>query len=681
MSLAEPVPHRPRERRAGKLTGYALFHLNLMFSSIEESQRPEVIARCYEPLLDLAEGGVPVAIEAPALTLEIAAALAPSWIDRLRRLIAAQRVEFVGSGYAQAIGPLMPWRAVQKNLSLGRAVYRDLLGVSPTVALVNEQAYSPGLVPLYRADGYEAIVMDWDDPASHHPEWNRHWRYHPQRARGVDGSDIALLWSNTIAFQKMQRLAHGDISLDDYAEFILSHRGPVDRVFAIYSNDAECFDFRPGRFATEAVVTHGEWATLAAAFEALRRRGVTLAFPSDALRTAGGANAGHLLALEAPNNPVPVKKQPKYNLTRWAASGCDDLWANAQCHRAARILSETNAGDDDWRTLCRLWSSDFRTHITAKRWAAFARDLTEFVQRLDKHSAPLLAPPPGGDSRPERSEGRQRGARGTAPHIECGERLILIETDRLRVALDKRRGLAISALGRPNERALAGFLPHGSIDDVALSADWYTGNAVFEGPGEPKVTDLEPCTPQISVDPETGAAVVSTTIATPLGPVDKALRIAPGAARVETEVTFHWPNWGKGSLRLAHVTLLPGAFDFAALSYAAHNGGWSPERLPLQNSHVDLGAPVSFLVSCRSGIGMTEGWLELGDGANTIRLEADLGEAATIGLIEHKTVHGLVFCRMMLSALEMDETRRPSPEPSPPRRVRYALTLQNVNAC
>jgi hypothetical protein len=714
MSLTEPTAYKPRARRTGTLTGYILFHLNLMFSSIEESQRPEVIARCYEPLLDLADAGLPIAVEAPGLTLEIANTIAPDWVARLKRLIAEGRVEFVGSGYAQAIGPLMPWQVVARNLALGREVYRRLLGVSPKIALVNEQAWSAGLVPLYREDGYDAIVMDWDDPASHHPEWSRHWRYHPQRAAGVEGSDIALLWSNTIAFQKLQRLAHGDISLDDYAEFVLSHRGPVDRVYAIYSNDAECFDFRPGRFATEAVVTLGEWKTIGAAFEALRRRGVALAFPSDALRAADGANAGNLLTLEAPNNPVPVKKQPKYNLTRWAASGCDDLWANAQCHRAARLLAG-QGGDDDWRELCRLWTSDFRTHITPKRWTAFTADLTAFVERLDQRSASLLPALAGGDSRPELVEGRQRGAwapsldgsfQGSVTHpplAPCGRlsppargaeqeggatpliaregRLILIETTALRLALDTRRGLAISAMGRPNGRALAGFLPHGSIDDVALSADWYTGNSVFEGPGEPKVTDLEPCTPQIAVDPDTGVTTLAATIATPLGPIEKTLRIPPDEPRVETELTFHWPGWGKGSLRLAHVTLLPGAFDVATLAYATHNGGRTAERFAMLNSEVDLGAPVSFLVSCRSGVGMTEGWLELGDGANAVRLEGDLGEAATIGLIEHKTVHGVVFCRMMLSALEMDETRRPGAQPSPPRRIRYALSLRSVNAC
>ena len=193
MTLTEPLSRPVRVRRTGVLSGYVLFHLNLMFSSIAEEQRGDVIARCYTPLLDLAERGIPLGIEATGLTLEIIQQLDPAWITRLRRLIASGQVEFVGSGYAQAIGPLLPAAAVEKNLALGLDTYRALLGVRPAIALVNEQAYSGGLVPLYRAAGYSAIVMDWDDCAAHHPEWNRHWRYHPQRAIGADGSAIAYM--------------------------------------------------------------------------------------------------------------------------------------------------------------------------------------------------------------------------------------------------------------------------------------------------------------------------------------------------------------------------------------------------------------------------------------------------------------------------------------------------------
>ncbi len=52
------------------------------------------------------------------------------------------------------------------GVDIGNAVYRRLLGVSPTVALVNEQAYSGGLVGHYLDAGYEALLMDWDNPAA-----------------------------------------------------------------------------------------------------------------------------------------------------------------------------------------------------------------------------------------------------------------------------------------------------------------------------------------------------------------------------------------------------------------------------------------------------------------------------------------------------------------------------------
>ena len=47
----------------------------------------------------------------------------------------------------------------------------------------------------------------------------------PQRALGSDGRSIALLWTNTVAFQQLQRLAHGDIALETYLDFVRGQRG------------------------------------------------------------------------------------------------------------------------------------------------------------------------------------------------------------------------------------------------------------------------------------------------------------------------------------------------------------------------------------------------------------------------------------------------------------------------
>ena len=204
---------------------FAFFHLNIAFSSIEEEQRGEVIARCYWPFLRLAERTGPIGMEISGYTLEEIAGRDPEWIGRARSLIAQGRIELIGSGYSQMIGPLVPARVTAENLRLGHVIYERLLGVRPRLALINEQAYAAGLVGLYLDAGYDAIIMDWENPAADHPEWKAETQYLPQRALGTDGREIALIWSNTTLFQQLQRFAHGDIGLDRYLGFVRGRGG------------------------------------------------------------------------------------------------------------------------------------------------------------------------------------------------------------------------------------------------------------------------------------------------------------------------------------------------------------------------------------------------------------------------------------------------------------------------
>ena len=166
---------------------FAFFHLNLAFSSIEEERRGEVIARCYWPLLTLAERTGPIGMEVSGYTLEEIAARDPAWIEAAKKLIAAGRIELIGSGYSQIIAPLVPARVTQENLRLGLEIYQNLLNARPRIALVNEQAYAAGLVPLYRDAGFEALIMDYDNPAAAHPEWPDATAFLPQYARGPPG--------------------------------------------------------------------------------------------------------------------------------------------------------------------------------------------------------------------------------------------------------------------------------------------------------------------------------------------------------------------------------------------------------------------------------------------------------------------------------------------------------------
>ena len=640
------APLRSRELTAagGTLQLFALFHLNLAFSSIEEEQRGEVIARCYWPLLRLAERHGPIGIEATGFTLEEIARRDPEWIGRARALIASGKIELIGSGYSQMIGPLVPARVTEENLRIGNDIYRSLLGVQPTLALVNEQAYSGGLVGLYLDAGYRALAMDWDNPGTAHPQWHGETRYRPQRALGADGRCIGLLWTNTVAFQKMQRFVHRDIEIDAYLDYVRGQQGPAPRALCVYASDAEIFDFRPGRYKTEEKNTGGEWARMETAFARLSEE-FTLVAPSDVFAMGDGET----LRLETPANPIPVKKQRKYNLARWAVTGRDDLGVNAACQRIYEGMR--GAADADWKELCYLWSSDFRTHITEARWTAFCDRLRAAETRWSKAlPAPVAA------------QGRL---------VE--DRTITVRTPRVSARLDRRRGLALDAVHFAGHALPAlGGVPHGHFDDIALQADWYTGDCVFEAPGEHKITDLEWAAAQSWTAPN-GDVFVHGRIETAKGPIEKTLRFAAGAPRIDFDLTFDWSDWGRGALRLGHVTLLGDAFDLATLSLTTQNGGNAVERFDLAGETIEHGAPVSFLVSSSQGLGLSEGWAEIGDASTRIRVEVDRATAPLLGMLTHRVSNGRLFCQLILSALELDDTRRPCAFATGPRRVRFSL--------
>src|SRR5581483_691901 len=304
------------------LTLFTVFHANLAFSSIPPADAGRVVDRTLWPLLDAtAHPGVRLGLEMPADTLAAIAAADPLFLAALRDAIAAGRIELVGSGLVQAILPLVPAALGAHALARGQDVYRELLGAAPRVAYLNEQTYSAGLVALYREAGFEALVAEWENPASAHG-WPEHLRYRPAWIEGTGGARIACLWNSSVLFQRVQRWVHGEIAEEELWALLAAHHDPRDaRALCLYGNDVEVFDYRPGapglRYGEPA---RGEWARLAALLRRLAddpRFG--LATPSAVL--AAHPPAPPALRLESPAAPLPAKKQAKYNVTRWAVCG------------------------------------------------------------------------------------------------------------------------------------------------------------------------------------------------------------------------------------------------------------------------------------------------------------------------------------------------------------------------
>ncbi len=420
-----------------KLQGSLLFHLNLSYSSIEVGERGRIVERCYWPILELlhARPWLALCVEASGHTLERIDELDPTWTRALRALVTAGRVEFVGSGDTQLIGPLVPAEVNRWNQRLGVELYRRHLAIAPETALVNELAFSQGVVDAYLDAGYRTLLMEWNNPRSTHPEWSNELRYGPVVTASPAGRRIGLMWIDAIAFQKFQRAAVGDLEIERYCEWvrgIAEGDSPTPRHLFLYASDAEVFDFRPGRYTSEPALDEGgEWARVGAILDALHAEGLAFTTPAS-VRSDPAFAAGDELRLTSLADPIPVKKQPKYNVTRWALSGRDDVGRNRACFARARELARSGGAADEWRAVCRAWSSDDRTHLTEARWKAlegFAGDPVDGASP----DAPTRAP----DAQPallRRAEVR-----------EC-ERRIAIATDGIELVLDLRRGLAIEGL-------------------------------------------------------------------------------------------------------------------------------------------------------------------------------------------------------------------------------------------
>lgn len=635
---------------------YLIFHLNLAYSSVEEEQRPEIIQHCYWPLLRLARDyNLPFGIEASGYTLEAAAAIDPTWLGELRYLTTKGPCEFIGSGYVQLIGPLVPAEVNAANLRLGNQVYKQLLGFCPQVALVNEQAYSAGIVQHYHDVGYQAIIIEWDNPARYHPEWASEWRYLPQYACGQFGDKIALIWNNSIAFQKFQRYTHGDMELDEYLNYLIEHVSETLRAFPLYGNDVEVFDFRPGRYHTEvALQEEGEWRRIRLLFDILLGDGrFQFIRPSQVLDLIDKPGAGNRLHLESSEQPIPVKKQGKYNVTRWAVTGRDDLGINTGCWRIYDVLkTDPTVTDNDWRELCYLWSSDFRTHVTESRWQKYCSRFKAFQQRVGVR-VPAVAEEP-------LQIFKCRGHSVRRPIIERQGRYLTVQTGLVRLRLNCQRGLAIDGLwfGSLEGPPVCATLPHGYYDDITLGADWYTGHTILETLGQPKVTDLNPVEPTVKILDESGDIMIQGAVSTYLGPIIKRICVSATQPMLSLNYLFEWKTVPMGSFRLGNITLNPDAFDHSTLYYRTCNGGKEADTFSLAGTTVEHGNAVSFLVSARCGIGITEGWVELGDTRHCLRIDVDKKAAALIGLMSYREIGDTYFCRLALSAGEMDETRR-----------------------
>lgn len=641
---------------------FTLFHLNLAFSSIATEQRTVVIERCYSPLLDLVEQEqLPIGIELTGWTLRRIQELAPNWVERFKRMLATGQCELIGSGYTQMIGPLASYEANVWNQRIGMADYQEILGVRPSLVLVNEMAYSSGLVGVYAAAGYKGLVMDRDNVLLALDKPDMGDGALPSLATDGNGCALPVLWSDSILFQKVQRYAHGDITLEDYFQHFRKRCKSATKPLAVYCNDAEVFDYRPGRFKTESRMhSEGEWTRIGNLITAIKKEGVKFVSPSEAIAESVAAAPNFQASISSIAYPVPVKKQAKYNLSRWAATGRNDIWLNTLCHRVAKKLVGSN-DVNAWRKVCELWASDLRTHLTADRWQEMQKMALDFCNELNVPYEFEKETQVGVNSNIQAwgvKPGEKLQIESFSISNDAGGIYLTVENPKLKLVVNQRRGLCIDKLSLKSlsKNPVIGTLPHGYFDSILFGADFYSGAVVIELPNEHRrVTDLEWVEPEFYETEEDLRVTASMT--TPIGKIVKTYVVSKTNESVEVWVDLSDIKRPHGSIRAAGMTLLPDAFD-PQLELSVRNGGAVPETFTLDQD-CDHTEPSSSLVSSKAGFGATDGCISIMDSQKKIRFSWAPESAAAYPMLVHRKTSPYPLTRCVFSLCELDDTSRP----------------------
>ncbi|MGI2216263.1 glycoside hydrolase [Shewanella baltica] len=608
---------------------YTIFHLNLAFSSIENERHGEVVKLCYWPLLELAQDGIALGLEMTASTLEAIKAVDPEWVNAFKSLLLLGKCELVASGDSQIIGPLIPAKVNQVNLKLGQDYYQHELGIKPNIAYLNEQAVSAGLLDIYIDEGFEAVVVEWDNPFSHNPDWHPQLLERPQSLVSASGRKIKVIWNHAIAFQKFQRYVHGELTQGDYLNYLLKVLKPGTIAFPVYGSDAEVFDFRPGRYLTEANEITGEWLRVKTLFNAIKEmKKYRWVCPSSLLSLWQPSKP---LKLTNAHHPVSVKKQAKYNLCRWGLSGRNDLLLNTLCYKhLASLQIKPNADDNEWRNLCRLWASDLRTHLTNNRYNALK--LT-----TPSSKSPTFAPwIPRAD---------------VILDYDAERRRLHIRTPYLYLSLNGNKGLAIDTLAFSSQgfEPIIGTLSHGYFDHISYGADFYSNHLLLERfRDRDRVADLNRVEYQLGeLD---GCLVIFCKQSLNSGGLIKWYKLDNES--LYTGFCFEDSHRPEASVRLGFMTLL----DCEQRAwYQTRLGGHQDEFFQITDD-MDQGAAVSSIVSSSSALGATNGTISFGSKTRGIHISWNPANCAALPMISSKKINNQYLNRLWFSLAEADET-------------------------
>jgi hypothetical protein len=139
--------------------------------------------------------------------------------------------------------------------------------------------------------------------------------------------------------------------------------------------------------------------------------------------------------------------------------------------------------------------------------------------------------------------------------------------------------------------------------------------------------------------------------------VHRSYEVDPKEESVVFRTEFVGVERPHGTVRIGHVALHPETLG-PHVFYRVTNGGPTPETFPLTVGFMHH-EPVSTMVSCRSGLGATEGFVELGNATMGIRAQWDPAQCAAMPVVDFKPCPPSALTRLIFSLCELDETSKP----------------------
>lgn len=610
---------------------YQIYHANLAFSAIPEDELSKVIQQTYYPLLDFIEQTqTKIALEISAYSLEIIQSLHPDWLARFKKLHSQGLVELIGSGYMQIIAPLIPYEVNLQNQQIGLEVYKNILGITPNIVYVNEQTFSNSLVDLYHEVGYKALIMEWNNSYSLNKlNWKKEYAYTPILVKGLE-KQLPIIWSDSLLFQQFQRFVHHETSLEFYDDFFSKYISKEHISIPIYTSDLEIFNYRPGRFETEAIIESNEWENIKTITNHLKQYG-SFVLPHELIDIV---NTNIVIQLSNSITPIIVKKQGKYSLSRWGACGRGANYINTLCYQYFKTDSY------NIKKLLQYWGSDYRTHITLSKWnkaIIFLTNQLNTSEQIKKHIEQTLS----------------------IKLVENRFQLIF-EKDNFKIIFNRHKGLTLKSIHNGNKLLQFGTVKHGDLDYIDQGADFYTGTTVIESALTKKLTNLSYVSNYEYKQVDENIFTISNiTNLKDIACEYKTWLIDLNKKTLTLNITLKVNQFIQGSIRLGLLTLMP-QNNSSQLWYECKNGGNNFERYHLIKN-IDHQKARSLIQSSSSGLGVTDGILRFGDNKKTIcEVKIDQTTSYPFIMLQHNIDNNKSLTRVFFSVQELDDTLKES---------------------